>query len=274
MNDHALATTVQQYVRSGVGQDFISNTLRNNSEEFISLLLSVVNGSTALQSCEPLSVIQAGMTAFSMGLSFEPGLGMASIIPYNNKKKIDGRDVWVMEAQFQIGAKGFKQLALRTGKYKFINVDNVRQGEYKGMDRLTGEHEFKFIKNEKTRRKKKIVGYFSYFEEHSGYSKTFYMTVPELFQHAKKYSKQFKKGGGKWADLSGDGFDYMAQKTVLKLNLSKNGQLTTKELRTAIRADQASVDGDEYNYIDNDKSELKGEPEQAKDRKETTENDA
>lgn len=183
-----------------------------------------------------------------MNLPINPNLGFAYIIPYKSNKT--GK----YEAQFQMGYKGFIQLAQRSGQFKRINATDVREGELLGVNRLSGELNIEWIEDEKERNTKPVVGYIGYFKLLNGFEKELYMTVEELQSHGKKYSQSFKRGYGLWADE----FDTMAKKTVLKLLISKYGALTTN-LQEAILADQSAVGEDGYNYIDNkpEESEVK-----------------
>lgn len=258
--------SLQAYIRSGAVQQVIGESIGgDNAGNFTTSLLSVVNTNPVLQDCPPESVIKAAITAASMKLPIDPNLGLAYIIPYNNKvktkelvEKADGTtfertiERWQMTAQFQLGYKGFIQLAQRSGQFKRINSTDVREGEYKGMDRRSGEIDFDFIDDDKERNEKPVIGYLGYFRLLNGFEKELYMTVEELQAHAKKYSKNYAKyGTGLWKDQ----FDVMAKKTVLKLLISKYGALSTS-LQTALRADQASIDGDGYNYVDNEKETI------------------
>lgn len=258
--------SLQAYIRSGAVQQVISESIGgDNAGNFTTSLLSVVNTNPVLQDCPPESIIKAAITAASMKLPIDPNLGFAYIIPYNNKiktkelrTKADGStfevtvETWQNVAQFQLGYKGFIQLAQRSGQFKRINSSDVREGEYIGTDRRSGEVEFDFIADDKERNKAKVIGYLGYFRLNNGFEKELYMTVEELTAHAKKYSKNYAKyGTGLWKDQ----FDVMAKKTVLKLLISKYGALSTS-LQQAIRADQASIDGDGYNYVDNDKETI------------------
>lgn len=268
--------SLQAYIRSGAVQQVIGESIGgDNAGNFTTSLLSVVNTNPVLQDCPPESIIKAAITAASMKLPIDPNLGFAYIIPYNNKVKTkeirqrsDGTDYevtvenWQNVAQFQLGYKGFIQLAQRSGQFKRINSSDVREGEYLGTDRRSGEVEFDFIADDKERNKAKIVGYLGYFRLNNGFEKELYMTVEELTGHAKKYSKNYAKyGTGLWKDQ----FDVMAKKTVLKLLISKYGALSTS-LQQAIRADQASIDGDGYNYVDNDKESIVDTDEDSADK--------
>ncbi|HMT18534.1 MAG TPA: recombinase RecT [Candidatus Saccharibacteria bacterium] len=209
--------------------------------QFTTSVIAISSSDELLASAEPRSVFNACLTAASLNLPINKNLGYAHIIGYKNNKKGG-----IVEAQFQIGAKGFKQLAQRTGQYKFINDSDVREGELKTRDRLSGEMVFEWIEDDAIRNKRKIIGYVSYFELNNGFTSTLYMSKEEVDAHAKQYSQAYKSGYGPWKD----NYDAMARKTVTKLNLSKNGPVST-ELETAIVADQAVIkDEGKYDYID------------------------
>lgn len=230
--------TIKKYIESENVQDRIREVLKNKAPQFIVSLLSTVNGNEKLALCEPQSVMNAAMTAASLDLPINQNLGLAYIIPYGDK------------AQFQMGAKGFKQLAMRSGMYETINDTDVREGEYKGINRLTGEVNFNWLSDDE-RAPLKVIGYLSYFKLQSGYHKSRYMTVTELTAHATRFSKSFTSKYAK-TNLWKDDFDAMARKTVIKLLLSKDGLLST-ELQTAIESDQSVVDENNYKYPDNEK---------------------
>lgn len=259
MSDNKL----QLYVRSGAAQTGIEQTLKDRADDFTTSLLTVINGNPVLQECEPQSVVRTALKAASMRLAIDPNLGLAYIIPYNNSIKeyqtykdskgvIRKKEVWVKryEPQLQIGWKGFVQLALRTGLYKTINVTDVREGEYQGEDMLTGVIQFLWEKDRAKRAKLPIEGYVAYFRLHDGFEKILHMTTQELEEHARKYSKSYANGNGKWKDDK----PAMSRKTVVKLLLSKWGPQST-EMQKAFRADQAAMaEDDAYNYLDNDKA--------------------
>lgn len=253
--------SLQAYMRSQNVQERLEALLQDRAPQFTTSLMSLINSNPVLQECKPESVFAAAITAAAMDLPINPNLGFAYIIPYKNKKKIkeeyvDGQGVtktrdkyiYVYEAQFQMGWKGFVQLAQRSNTYRLINSTDVRQTEYKGENHLTGEYDIKWVKNEERRVKLPIIGYLAFFRLHNGFEKALYMTVEDLQAHAKQYSKAYASGYGMWVD----GFDKMAKKTVLKLLISGYGQMST-QMQKAILADQASLEEDSYNYVDNDK---------------------
>lgn len=227
--------SITQYIRQDAVNTRLNDLLGKRAPQFVTSLVAAANANKALNGCKPESVVSAALIAASMDLPINQNLGFAYLIPYKNK---DGE-----VCQFQMGYKGFIQLAQRSGFYKTINASEVKEGEIVKFDRLSGEIEFNWIDNQVEREKAPTVGFVAYFRLLNGFEKSLYMTVDELNAHAKKYSKNFAKyGSGLWSD----DFDSMAKKTVLKLLISKFGPLNT-QLQKAIQEDQ-TVDGE---YDDN-----------------------
>lgn len=216
---------------------------------FITSVLQVISSNKALSNADPQSVYGAAAAAAVLDLPINNNFGFAYIVPYNEKQE-DG--TYRQIAQFQIGYKGIKQLALRTSEFVTMHDTDVREGEIKFYDRLSGRIEFEWIQDEAERLKKKVIGYASYFKLRNGFEKIYYMTIEELQAHGKKFSQTYKKGTGLWRD----DFDGMARKTVVKLNLSKNAPLSIEtQLSKALVYDQAKVnDADtlDVEYVDND----------------------
>lgn len=244
--------TFNQTITSPATQKYLDDLLHERKGQFVSNLTALVANNANLQECEPYTLMFAALKATALNLPIEPSLGMAHVIPYKNKKR------GVTEAQFQLGYKGFQQLALRTGQYKRINTTEVRKGELGKRNRLTGEIEWNWIEDEAKRLKEPIIGYVNYFLLLNGFESTFYMSKEEMDAHALRYSQTYKstnayiKEQSKWTT----DFDAMALKTVIKLNLSKNGVLST-ELQEAIRADQSVMrEENKYEYTDNDEQAI------------------
>lgn len=240
--------TFNQTITSPAAQKYLDDLLHEKKGQFVNNLTALVANKAELQECEPFTLMFAALKATALSLPIEPSLGMAHVIPYKNKKK------GTVEAQFQIGYKGFQQLALRTGQYKHINTTEVRAGEIGKRNRLTGQIEWHWIEDEAERLKAPIIGYVNYFILLNGFESTFYMSKEEMEAHALRYSQTYKsttayiKEQSKWTT----DFDAMAMKTVIKLNLSKNGVLSV-ELADAIQADQSVMrEENKYEYVDNE----------------------
>lgn len=246
-----MSTQIKEYFNKDNIQSKLKELLGARAPQFATTILQICNGNEQLKEAEPQSVFNAACLAATMNLPINPNLGYAYILPYK-----DNRANKVL-AQFQVGYKGFIQLAQRSGRFKLINATDVKDGELIRYDRHTGELEFDFIQNISERSKAKTVGYVSYFRLDNGFENSLYMPIEDVEIHAKKYSQTYKKGFGKWSD----DFDKMALKTVLKLNLSKNAPLSI-DLEKAIIADQshiANVDTMEIDYIDNAPEQLSDE---------------
>lgn len=248
-----MATGLQlfnQTITNPQTQKYLQDVLGERKGSFINNLTALVANNAALQECQPLTIMFAALKATALNLPLENSLGFAYCLPYKDNK----RNITV--AQFQMGYKGYKQLALRSGQFAIIpNATDVKEGELKKRNRLTGECVFEFIEDDEERAKAKTIGYASYFRLLNGAESTYYMSIEEVEAHALRYSQTYRskneytKKSSRWTT----DFDDMAKKTVLKLNLSKNAPLSV-EMQEAIHADQAVMfEADKYEYLDNEK---------------------
>lgn len=223
---------------------------------FVSSLLTVVSQNEKLHQADQTSIYTSALMAATLKLPINSNLGFAYIIPFNDKKR-------GLVAQFQLGYKGFIQLAQRTGLYKNINSEVVKEGELIEHNRLTGEIKFNWEQDPIKRANLKTIGYVSFFKLNNGFESTLYMTKEDSTAHGKKYSQTFKNNFGLWVD----DFDSMALKTVTKLNLSKNGPLSI-DMQKALISDQSVIKSDSFvddpetldiipEYIDNDSTNEK-----------------
>lgn len=206
----------------------LSELLKDRAPQFVTSVLSLTNANPSLAKCDGNLVFKECLKAASMDLPIDPNLGFAYVIPYGNVP------------QFQMGYKGFIQLAMRSGQYENIGVREVYEKELVGVDEFTGEPNIKFLPE--SERGTEIAGYMAFFITIQGFKKRLYMSESELQGHGKRYSKSFNRSDGIWATQP----EAMRKKTVIKLLLSRWGILST-ELQQAIRDDQSSSDG----YVDN-----------------------
>lgn len=187
-------------------QEQFRNALKENAGSFIASIIDLYGSDKYLQECDPNQVIMEALKAATLKLPINKQLGFAYIVPY---KKVP---------QFQLGYKGYIQLAMRTGQYKYLNTGIIYEGMEVKKDILTGQIEFS---GEPT--SDKAIGYFTYMELLNGFSKTLYMTKDEIIKHAKKHSKSYGNKNSAWST----NFDEMAMKTTTRLLLSKFGILST-----------------------------------------------
>lgn len=194
--------TIKQLMSADSVKKRFEETLGKKAPQFMASVINLVNGDTNLQKCDQMSVVSSAMVAAALDLPIDKNLGYAWVVPYGTK------------ATFQIGYKGYIQLALRTGQYRNINVIEVYEGELKEWNRLTEEIELDM----KGKKSDKVIGYLGYFELINGFRKTVYWSKDEIERHKKKFSKT----GFAWKD----NYDAMAMKTVIRNMLNKWGILS------------------------------------------------
>lgn len=166
------------------------------------------------------------------------------MVPFNDSKR--GCKV----AQFQIGYKGYIQLAIRSGQYKKLNVLAIKEGELVNYNPLDEDIEVRLIENEEEREKAETIGYYAMFEYLNGFKKTLYWSKAKMEAHALKYSMGYraKKGYTFWEK----DFDGMAYKTMLRQLISKWGIMSV-DMQKAMESDMAEIKEDgTYEYVDND----------------------
>ncbi|MGN1297650.1 MAG: recombinase RecT [Clostridia bacterium] len=221
----------------------INNTLGdpNRAKRFIASISSAVATNPSLQQCDAGSILSGALLGEALNLSPSPQLGQYYLVPFKDK------------AQFQIGYKGYIQLAIRSGQYKDIDVIEVREGEYLGRDKITGKHQFEFIEDEVKRENEPIIGYMAYFEYLNGFYKNIYWSKEKMQKHALEYSQAYAsdvKKGTSYSFWSKD-FNGMAFKTMLRQLISKWGVMSI-EIQEAMTKDMTVVKEDgTYDYVDN-----------------------
>lgn len=234
-----------------------------NGTRFISSIVSAVQTTPALQECTNPSILSAALLGEALNLSPSPQLGQFYMVPFDNKKK------GCKEAQFQLGYKGYIQLAERSGYYKKLNVLAIKEGELIRYDPLNEEIEVELIDDDVIREEAPAMGYYAMFEYENGFRKTMYWSKKKMLAHAEKYSQAFKRNGGaKSLELLEQGkisekelwryssfwfkdFDGMAMKTMLRQLISKWGIMSI-DLQTALDKDMAVIHEDgTTEYVDN-----------------------
>ena len=252
-NDKQL-TTKSLFERDDVKQKF-RELLGKRASSFMTSVLQIAAQNQLLAKADPVSIYQAAAVAATLDLPLNQNLGFAYIVPYNQKYK-DERGAWQTKqvAQFQMGYKGFIQLAQRSGQFKSIYSTPVYEGQIVEANPLDG-YVFDFAK----RSSDKIVGYAAKFKLLNGFEATWYMTIDQLRAHGSKYSKTYTNDKGLW----NTDFDAMANKTVIKLLLSKFAPLSV-EMQKAVISDQSVInnaDTEDVTYIDNQPEQVNKEEE-------------
>lgn len=256
-----------------VRNNIVSVVGEKNATRFISSVVSAVQTNPALAQCTNGSILSAALLGESLKLTPSPQLGQYYMVPFANKK------AGTSEAQFQMGYKGYIQLAIRSGQYKKLNVVAIKEGELVKYDPLTEEIEVRLIEDDEQRENAKTIGYYAMFEYMNGFRKTLYWSKKKMLEHADKYSQAFSKDAKKkkvkneWKQLVSyedyeagkypkddewlyssfwyKNFDGMAYKTMLRQLISKWGIMSV-EMETAYGFDMAVIDENgTARYVDN-----------------------
>lgn len=237
-------------------QDAVKNQINKvvggrNGTRFVSSIVSAVQTTPALQECTNNSLLNAALLGEALNLSPSPQLGQFYMVPFNNKKK------GCKEAQFQLGYKGYIQLAIRSGYYKKLNVLAIKEGELVNYDPLNEEIEVNLIQDDIEREETPTSGYYAMFEYENGFRKTMYWSKKKMQAHADKYSSAFNlktsqliEAGKipqdemwKYSSFWYKDFDGMAMKTMLRQLISKWGIMSI-DLQRAIDGDMAVISED------------------------------
>ena len=232
--------TLRELFNDPIIKTKVEQLIGKNSATFATSVMQIANSNALLRTADPTSIFNAACMAATLNLPLQNGLGFAYIVPFKNNKE---RKV---EAQFQIGYKGFIQLAQRSGQFKRLVALPVYKNQLLKKDFING---FEFDWEQEPEKDENPIGYYAYFKLVNDFSAELYMSHDDIVKHAQRYSQTFKKGFGVWHD----NFEAMALKTVMKLLLSKQAPLSV-EMQQAVLADQAvvkDVENQEFNYTDN-----------------------
>lgn len=244
-------------------QDAVKNQINKvvggkNGTRFVSGIVSAVQTTPALQECTNTSILSAALLGEVLNLSPSPQLGQFYMVPFKNKKK------GVTEAQFQLGYKGYIQLAIRSGYYKKLNVLAIKEGELIRYNPLEEEIEVSLIEDDIEREETPTAGYYAMFEYENGFKKSMYWSKKKMLAHADKYSAAFSAKSlelleagkipdsekWKYSSFWYKDFDGMAMKTMLRQLISKWGIMSI-DLQTAIDKDMAIIREDgTADYVD------------------------
>lgn len=241
-------TGIATYLANEAVKNNIVNVVgEKNSTRFISSVVSAVQTNPTLAQCTNSSILSAALLGEALQLTPSPQLGQYYMVPYENSKSGN------KEAQFQIGYKGYTQLAIRSGQYRKIVVSEVKDGEIGFYNPVTEELGMNPILDTKERNKRPVVGYYAMFELINGFRKELYWTRDMMQSHAETYSSGYRNDIRKHTSYTfwSKNFDAMAKKTLIRQLISKWGIMSV-EMTKAFENDMAVIDenGDAH-YVDN-----------------------
>lgn len=245
-------TKLDNYLRSPDIDGMIQSMMQGAAINFLADVRTLCFNNPKLAECDHNSLLGCALKSYALGLRLDPQFGQAFIIPYKKSVKING--IWekVPIAQFQMGVRGWIQLAMKTREYTKINAMTVKEGEFVGRD-MFGDPIIKFLP-ESERTEKPVSGYMAAFQMINGMVKVSYWSIEEFEKHASRYSEAYrnykkdKKSDNVWATS----YDQMGEKTVLSHLLKKYGYMS-EEMLEAYKSDQAVLN------VDIDTGEITGE---------------
>lgn len=167
-------------------------------DRMLRLALTAVRNTPKLLLCDQMSLLAALMQSAQVGLEPNTALGQAYLIPYGNN------------VQFQIGYRGYLELAYRSEQYKTIYAHEVyandhfeyKLGLYKDLVHIPAESP-----------EGEPIGYYAVYHLVNGGYGFVYRTKAQIDEHAMKYSQAVQKG---WTSPWKTDYNAMAKKTVLK----------------------------------------------------------
>lgn len=254
-----------------------------NGQRFISAIVSAVNVNPALGECTNPSILSAALLGESLKLSPSPQLGHYYMVPFNDKER--GK-----VATFQLGYKGYIQLAIRSGQYKKLNVLAIKEGELEYFDPLNEDIKINLMVDSWDEREEaKTIGYYAMFELTNGFRKAIYWSKKQMMAHADKYSPAFSakettiktkygektkvsfeefeagnydpKDAWMYSSFWYKDFDQMAYKTMLRQLISKWGIMSI-DMATAFDNDMTFNEEGEKHYVDDSEDEVIDVPEE------------
>jgi recombination protein RecT len=252
------AVKISTYLSNDKVQGYLNGVIGSKKDKFVTNLVSAVNQNPSLQTCTNQSLISGALVASTLNLSLNKSFGYAYLVPYHKKDRQG--NIIQTDAQFQIGYKGYIQLAMRTGEYQRLNAVPIYKSQFLGWNALTEDLKVNDIDDFQ---EDEIVGYVSYFRLNNGFEKTMFWSYQKMMKHADTYSQAFSeksyndlkagkitdKDMWKYSSFWYKSFDDMALKTMLRQLLSKYGILS-EEMQKAYEFDQSVIVDNKPQYAD------------------------
>lgn len=207
------------------------------AERLVRIALTCIRTNPDLSKCTPESFL--GSLFVSAQLGIEPVGGRAYILPFNNRRMVNGEWTTVKEAQFILGYKGLAELFYRHEKAVMLAWGAVHEND--GFDYEYGTSS-KLIHKPVSKNRGKVIGFYVVATLANGGKPFMYMSLEDCLSHGKKHSKTYDKkkdefySSSPWATNT----EAMCLKTVL-VQLGKLLPLSV-EIQTAIAADETSRD--------------------------------
>lgn len=186
------------------------------AERMIRMAMTLYGKSDQLRKCDPMSIIACVVQSSELGLELSSPLGHAWMVPYGN------------QATFQIGYKGFFELAFRSGKVSAFPMRTVYTNDTFKVRYGTSQE---IIHEPAMRDRGGVLGYYACVYLKDGGRDFEWMSVEDVVEHRKAYVKN-NRSDSPWNTA----FDAMAMKTCVRM-LAKRVPIST-ELTAASKVDE------------------------------------
>lgn len=112
----AKTNTVRNLLEKSRDQIMMALPKHMEVDKLIRVVMTNIQQNPKLLECTPISLVGAVMQSAQLGLSLDPILGHAYLVPRRNNKK------GATEANFQVGYKGLIELMMRSGKVEAVTA--------------------------------------------------------------------------------------------------------------------------------------------------------
>lgn len=232
---------IQSYINQGALKKQFEMALPKwlSIDRFLRVCLTAILKQPKLLECTRESICSSMICCAQLGL--EPILRLCYLIPYHNTKKIGSEFIKVNECTFQMGYKGYIELACRNDKELIVTSHPVyRQDEF---NIRYGLHE-DLIHVPKNIPDDEIIGAYTVWN-HGGFKNFSYMPIVDINKRrdksqAWKYAVKNKKTDSVWHEWPAE----MAEKTVLKRHAISKEKLSI-DFMQAVEFDNAGDFGED-----------------------------
>lgn len=152
-----------------------------------------------VERCSPGSIVAAVLRAATLRLELDPALGQAYIVPRKS------------EATLQVGARGWIDLAHRTGKLLAIDVGAIHEND--AVDYVRGTSPRLEVRPPITKPRGKAVAFYCAAQWAGGASTVEVMGIDEIHAIRDAHSEEWQRRGAQ--SVWGKHHDQMAAKTVV-----------------------------------------------------------
>ena len=233
MSESTPIASLSRLLRAESSVQRFHDVLDGRPDGYITSVILAVKDNPDLWGCDFDSIMASALRAATLKLTCDPGLGYAYLVPYGNK------------CTLIVGARGLYQMAIRTGRYEYINTHAFKEGGHCTISPLSGWVEDYELGN----RNGNNIGWLSTFsmnQQYGGLKKAVYWTVEEIANHASEFSPGFRSKNQKnpW-HKSEHTRAAMEEKTVLRHLLTRYGYLDPNDQANLVSVDELEPNGAE-----------------------------